>query len=366
MDRQQPMLDDREEDDEDVIMIRMDIEEPLNTIKSILEEQIEDIKDYKFTLQGGEELDGSKNLLDHCVQGEGQVQVNLVLKFGNNHNTIDIIDVLKPSDEDEDVVETTGMDGNQEQISDMDKAVVEIAKRSQQDSSSGKLVPGLEDKKITSKPSPRSPKKRRRKPAIGAKRSKAKKSTDLVPSKQPISSNLPKLASKPTFEQASQMSNNLLQMNNTNASSMQLWQFLLELLTSYAHRDAIQWLEREGEFKLLDPEMVARLWGLKKKKPNMNYEKLSRALRYYYDGDMIAKVPGKRFVYKFICDLKFMIGYTASELNSFVVEAEESSSGKKLKTSAMDFDLIMGSPPSPTSDNEVRDGVVVASDFNLE
>lgn len=50
-----------------------------------------------------------------------------------------------------------------------------------------------------------------------------------------------------------------------------------------------------GEFKLQNPEVVARLWGQRKNKPTMNYEKLSRALRYYYDGDMIAKVHNKRF-----------------------------------------------------------------------
>ena len=52
----------------------------------------------------------------------------------------------------------------------------------------------------------------------------------------------------------------------------------------------IQWVGDEGEFKLNNPEMVAQLWGQRKNKPTMNYEKLSRALRYYYDGDMIAKV----------------------------------------------------------------------------
>lgn len=75
-----------------------------------------------------------------------------------------------------------------------------------------------------------------------------------------------------------------------NNGQIQLWQFLLELLTDKMHRHAIQWLGSEGEFKLVNPEVVAKLWGLRKNKPTMNYEKLSRALRYYYDGDMISKV----------------------------------------------------------------------------
>lgn len=45
--------------------------------------------------------------------------------------------------------------------------------------------------------------------------------------------------------------------------------------------------------------------------------------RYYYDGDMISKVQGKRFVYKFVCDLRTLIGYSAAELNSLVSECEQ-------------------------------------------
>ncbi|CAN7945747.1 unnamed protein product [Ixodes pacificus] len=108
-----------------------------------------------------------------------------------------------------------------------------------------------------------------------------------------------------------------------NNGQIQLWQFLLEMLTERDSREYIQWIGDEGEFKLNNPEMVAQLWGLRKNKPTMNYEKLSRALRYYYDGDMIAKVHGKRFVYKFVCDLKQLVGYSASELNRLVLECEQ-------------------------------------------
>lgn len=99
---------------------------------------------------------------------------------------------------------------------------------------------------------------------------------------------------------------------------IQLWQFLLELLTDADCSDFIQWVGNDGEFKLNNPEGVAQLWGLRKNKPTMNYEKLSRALRYYYDGDMIAKVHGKRFVYKFVCDLKQLLGYDAKELDKIM------------------------------------------------
>lgn len=108
-----------------------------------------------------------------------------------------------------------------------------------------------------------------------------------------------------------------------NNGQIQLWQFLLELLTDNECREFIQWVGTEGEFKLNNPEGVAQLWGLRKNKPTMNYEKLSRALRYYYDGDMIAKVHGKRFVYKFVCDLKSLVGYDAGEIDKRVIEANK-------------------------------------------
>ena len=50
---------------------------------------------------------------------------------------------------------------------------------------------------------------------------------------------------------------------------------------------------------MVDPDELARKWGQRKNRPNMNYDKLSRALRYYYDKLILNKVPGKRYTYKF-------------------------------------------------------------------
>ncbi|XP_016282301.1 ETS domain-containing protein Elk-1 isoform X3 [Monodelphis domestica] len=71
--------------------------------------------------------------------------------------------------------------------------------------------------------------------------------------------------------------------------SVTLWQFLLQLLKEQSNGHLIAWTSSDGEFKLVDAEEVARLWGLRKNKTNMNYDKLSRALRYYYDKNIIRK-----------------------------------------------------------------------------
>lgn len=37
---------------------------------------------------------------------------------------------------------------------------------------------------------------------------------------------------------------------------------------------------------------VARRWGAQKNRPAMNYDKLSRSLRYYYEKGIMQKVAG--------------------------------------------------------------------------
>ncbi|XP_077584642.1 ETS translocation variant 5-like isoform X2 [Stigmatopora nigra] len=84
--------------------------------------------------------------------------------------------------------------------------------------------------------------------------------------------------------------------------SLQLWQFLLTLLDNPANAHLIVWTGHNMEFKLIDSEEVARLWGIQKNRPAMNYDKLSRSLRYYYEKGIMQKVAGERYVYKFVCN----------------------------------------------------------------
>uniref|UniRef100_A0A8C0H763 ETS transcription factor ERG n=1 Tax=Chelonoidis abingdonii TaxID=106734 RepID=A0A8C0H763_CHEAB len=104
------------------------------------------------------------------------------------------------------------------------------------------------------------------------------------PATQPSSSTVPK-----TEDQRPQL----------GSGQIQLWQFLLELLSDSSNSNCITWEGTNGEFKMTDPDEVARRWGERKSKPNMNYDKLSRALRYYYDKNIMTKVHGKRYAYKF-------------------------------------------------------------------
>ncbi|XP_063325155.1 protein C-ets-2-like [Pelmatolapia mariae] len=102
----------------------------------------------------------------------------------------------------------------------------------------------------------------------------------------------------------------------TGSGPIQLWQFLLELLTDRSCQSCISWTGNGWEFKLTDPDEVALLWGRRKNKPKMNYEKLSRGLRYYYDKNIIRKTAGKRYVYRFVCNLQGLLGYEPGELHA--------------------------------------------------
>jgi SAM pointed domain-containing ETS transcription factor len=84
--------------------------------------------------------------------------------------------------------------------------------------------------------------------------------------------------------------------------NIHLWQFLRELLLQpQSYNNCIRWLDRaKGIFKIEDSARVARLWGQRKNRPAMNYDKLSRSIRQYYKKGIIRKTDNsKRLVYQF-------------------------------------------------------------------
>ncbi|XP_023030004.1 ETS variant transcription factor anterior open [Leptinotarsa decemlineata] len=88
-----------------------------------------------------------------------------------------------------------------------------------------------------------------------------------------------------------------------NTNGRLLWDFLQQLLNDPAQRytSYISWKNREtGVFKIVDPSGLAKLWGIQKNHLSMNYDKMSRALRYYYRVNILRKVQGERHCYQFL------------------------------------------------------------------
>ncbi|XP_064651596.1 transcriptional regulator ERG-like [Lineus longissimus] len=106
-----------------------------------------------------------------------------------------------------------------------------------------------------------------------------------------------------------------VKLKQSGGGQIQLWQFLLELLADSANSECIIWEGVHGEFRIKDPDELARRWGARKNKPAMTYDKLSRALRYYYDKQILIKIPGKRYSYKFLW--KSLVAYNQNYLPPF-------------------------------------------------
>ncbi|KAL6099370.1 etv3 [Pungitius sinensis] len=104
--------------------------------------------------------------------------------------------------------------------------------------------------------------------------------------------------------------------SSPGSRQIQLWHFILELLRKEEYHDVIAWQGDYGEFVIKDPDEVARLWGARKCKPQMNYDKLSRALRYYYNKRILHKTKGKRFTYKFNFNKLVLVNYPFIDMGS--------------------------------------------------
>ncbi|KJH45205.1 Ets-domain protein [Dictyocaulus viviparus] len=70
-----------------------------------------------------------------------------------------------------------------------------------------------------------------------------------------------------------------------HSGTVHLWHFIRELLDhpNKQYGSCVRWVDRdEGTFKIESSHHLARFWGQRKNRAQMNYDKLSRSLRQYY------------------------------------------------------------------------------------
>lgn len=97
-------------------------------------------------------------------------------------------------------------------------------------------------------------------------------------------------------------------------NTLHLWEFLLELLADESCKSIICWRRKEyGEFQLIDHHEVAKRWGQLKKRNDMNYSKLSRALRLYYQQGIITKVSltNQKIMHVYFEEIQLILNFEA-------------------------------------------------------
>lgn len=273
----------------------IDINEPLKILRETIGvKSMIDLSDCEFYLENSEKLDPESTLAEFCEKDDGLVEIDFQIKEGFNVcdkkiYIINILNVVEPRDK---------LDSEfKQKVSDNqfhDKRTANIASENKQHIDT------------------------RRKPS------------------NEITREVRKTVKRPTVILGKAKPTVLVQSGTSTGGyrsgrngQLELWRFLLDLLTDKDHRDVIYWVGDDGEFKMESPEIVSKLWGAQKNNPRMNYEKMSRALRFYNGGDIINKVRGKNFMYKFVCDLKEVIGYSVKELKDQMFDAVEKENKNK-------------------------------------
>ncbi|KAG7202400.1 hypothetical protein KM043_018716 [Ampulex compressa] len=93
----------------------------------------------------------------------------------------------------------------------------------------------------------------------------------------------------------------VLKAKKNPTSQGKLWEFIRDLLHNRETCPSlIRWEDySQAKFRFVKSDEVAKRWGSRKGNTKMTYEKLSRAMRYYYKSKIFQPVLGRRLVYQF-------------------------------------------------------------------
>ncbi|RZF38768.1 hypothetical protein LSTR_LSTR008138 [Laodelphax striatellus] len=385
--------------------VLMDIEEPLSSLKSLLEERFKvDLTDCLYCLQDTILLEGDGNLKEQCaIHAEGLVQINYELTNENLKWKINIVDVCEPAKEYVDISPEVSSQIEENYRPDKVRWIIDLNFKKEQERLNIAEDPKewskaqvrhwlasaaphfnlikiqLSDWDITGEELVQITLEEFRKKVpldhndhfwIHLQLLRECKFFAVIEKKNSNSAESKKQEKPPPKRfprtQGSVMQNGCIGVTKSKhkvatsnivkrnkLGTLELWKFLLGLLLDYRHRQSIQWVGDDGKFKLLDTENVAKLWGETKNTKNtaMDYQKLSRSMRNYYKKGLIEKVQKQEHVYKFVVDLKSFLGYSASQLNELVKEAELNSKKNQSNSSSEPVRLDVNSLPSEDSDD---------------
>ncbi|VDO91772.1 unnamed protein product [Heligmosomoides polygyrus] len=104
-----------------------------------------------------------------------------------------------------------------------------------------------------------------------------------------------------------------------HSGTVHLWHFIRELLDhpNKQYGSCVRWVDRdEGTFKIESSHHLARFWGQRKNRAQMNYDKLSRSLRQYYK-----KAPKKklRHAFFYLIASRISVCVELSPINDFFI-----------------------------------------------
>nr|XP_054761513.1 DNA-binding protein Ets97D-like [Lytechinus pictus] len=157
---------------------------------------------------------------------------------------------------------------------------------------------------------------------------------------------------------------------DTGGDCRLLWDFLVQLLKNKTYMPYIRWEDRrERVFRILDPVQIANLWGLQKNRTNMTYEKLSRALRYYYKMGILQKEQGQKLTYRFLQDPKDIansqrfskMARNKDNPEHSEVTGSQASPIHPFSTASSTSPLVMSSSPSTATSMSMHSSAMMSS-----